>query len=543
MSAALTSKNTAAILLLMLLSDPVLAMTQTSDPISAAYAVETTPIIDVPIAVIPASKPNSVQLTTLIDPTTKIAVADSYQVDVPSFLSLEQAQNRLGEVSPKIAANQANIAASEFQTEALKTLDKPFVFAQASANIYTLQEDIDLSSLKNGVITGINQAQNGVTDLIPPMIDVPALPNFGELVGDRLPGNYDFKRSGSKTSAGIGVAWPVYTAGRTQAAVALSAARTNEALADDVLDKNTLYSTLIERYFNAQLAIIASYLRDDAAQTLQQTDHLAKRLFEEGFISRVERLEAQSALADAQSAAVNAGNDAKLAMIALQRLLRTEYRVKPTTPLFISSKPLADVSYFQTLALNNHPGLQKVAAKRAQAEQLHALSDTGLKPTVMMYGYSQIEEKPSWLAGVSASWKLWGGLDKSALSASSQAKIRQADLSAIEVSDNLLLLVEKNWHDVNNAQSRYQSLQSNVDLAAEVLRLRRLGLEEGVNTTVDVVQAQTQYLKSRTEQAQAANDYVQALAALMQSCGTPLDFNRYLNAADIHLPTLYQDPQ
>ena len=477
-------------------------------------------------------------LNTLIDPITHKAVDNSYPLEVSSFLSLEQAQKLLVQVSPKIAANQAAIAASEYQTEALRTIDNPLVFARVSASAYHLDEDIDLSSLRNGIVNGVN---NTVDNAVPPIADLPDLPNFGELVGERIPDSYNIKRSGSTTGAGLGVVWPIYTAGRTDALTGASDARTQEAVADSILDKNELYNTLIERYFKAQLAIIAAYLREDAYDTLQQTDHMAERLFEEGFISRVDRLEAQSALADAKSESVNANNDARLAMIALQRLLRTDYRIKPTTPLFVSSRPLPDVSYFQDLALNNHPGLQKVAAKRAQAQQLHALSDTGYKPTVLLYGYGQLEKDPSWVAGISASWKLWGGLDKTASLASSNAQIRQADLSEIEVSDNLLLLVEKNWHDVNNAQSRYQALQSNVDLAAEVLRLRRLGLQEGLNTTVDVVQAQTQSLKARTEQAQAANDYVQSLAALMQSCGTPLAFNAYLNAADIQLPTLYTE--
>ncbi|WP_201553970.1 TolC family protein [Psychrobacter sp. 72-O-c] len=474
-------------------------------------------------------------LATLVDPITHKRIDNSYALEVSSFLSLEQAQNILLQVSPKLAANQAAIASSEYQTDALKTIDNPFVFARVSASAYSLQEDINLSGLKNGIE---NEVNNAVSDIVPP---TPPLPNFGELVGERLPDSYDFKRSGSTTGAGIGVVWPIYTAGRTTALTGASNARTQEAVADSILDKNELYNTLIDRYFKAQLAIIAAYLREDAYDTLQQTDHMAKRLFEEGFISRVDRLEAQSALANAKSEAVNANNDARLAMIALQRLLRTDYRIKPTTPLFVSSRPLPDVDYFQKLALNNHPGLQKVAAKRAQAQQLHALSDTGYKPTVMLYGYGQVEKDPSWVAGISASWKLWGGLDKTASLASSKAKIRQADLSEIEVSDNLLLLVEKNWHDVNNAQSRYQALQSNVDLAAELLRLRQLGLQEGVNTTIDVVQAQTRSLKARTEQAQAANNYVQALAALMQSCGTPLAFNAYLNAADIQLPALYKE--
>ncbi|SJN36783.1 TolC family protein [Psychrobacter sp. JB385] len=480
-----------------------------------------------------AGKP--IGLTTLIDPITHKSVDNSYPIEVSSLLSLEQAQNILLQVSPKIAANQAAIAASEYQTDALRTIDNPLVFARVSATAYNLDTDLDLSTLKSGLI---NEVNDGIT---PPVPTLPDLPNFGELIGERIPDSYELKRSGSTTGAGVGVVWPIYTAGRTTALTGVSDARTQEARADSLLDKNELYNTLIERYFKAQLAIIAAYLRDDAYDTLQKTDHMAQRLFEEGFISRVDRLEAQSALADAQSESVNANNDARLAMMALQRLLRTDYRIKPSTPLFVSSRPLPDVTYFQDLALNNHPGLQKVAAKRAQAQQLHALSDTGYKPTVLLYGYGQVEKDPSWVAGVSASWKLWGGLDKTASLASSNAKIRQADLSEIEVSDNLLLLVEKNWHDVNNAQSRYQALQSNVDLAAEVLRLRQLGLQEGVNTPIDVVQAQTQSLKARTEQAQAANSYVQSLAALMQSCGTPMAFNTYLNAADIQLPTLYTE--
>jgi len=488
-----------------------------------------------PIKTQPVKAEPNAHLTTLIDPITHKSIDNSYPLEVSSLLSLEQAQNILLQVSPKIAANQAAIAASEYETDALKTIDHPLVFARASATAYNLDADVDLSSIKNGIINDVNSSIDGID----PPIDIENLPDFGELVGDRIPDTYDLKRSGSMTGAGLGVVWPIYTAGRTEALTGASTARTQEAVADSILDTNELYNTLVERYFKAQLAIIAAYLRDDAYDTVQQVDHMAQRLFEEGFISRVDRLEAQSALADAKSESVNANNDARLAMMALQRLLRTDYRIKPSTPLFVSSRPLPDVNYFQDLALNNHPGLQKVAAKRAQAQQLHALSDTGYKPTVMLYGYSQVEKDPSWVAGISASWKLWGGLDKKASLASSNAKIRQADLSEIEVSDNLLLLVEKNWHDVNNAQSRYQALQSNVDLAAEVLRLRQLGLQEGVNTPIDVVQAQTQYLKARTEQAQAANTYVQSLAALMQSCGTPLAFNAYLNAADIRLPTLY----
>ncbi|MEJ6070132.1 TolC family protein, partial [Psychrobacter sp. 16-Bac2893] len=177
-------------------------------------------------------------LSTLIDPITHKSIENSYPLEVSSLLSLEQAQNILLQVSPKIAANQAAIAASEYQTDALKTIDHPLVFARVSATTYNLDADIDLSSLKNGIVNDIN---NGVGDIIPP---IPDLPNFGELVGERIPDNYELKRSGSTAGAGLGVVWPIYTAGRTAALTGASNARTQEAVADSILDKNELYNTL-----------------------------------------------------------------------------------------------------------------------------------------------------------------------------------------------------------------------------------------------------------------------------------------------------------
>ncbi len=262
---------------------------------------------------------------------------------------------------------------------------------------------------------------------------------------------------------------------------------------------------------------------------------MARRLFEEGFISKVERLEAQVALADAKSEAVKARNNANLAMTALQSLLRAPEVVKPTTPLFVSSKPLVSLDNFQNIALANHPAFKKIDAKYQQAEQLRNFSDTGFKPTVSLYGLHEIDKDPNWLVGVSASWKLWGGVDKKIQIASGDEKMNQALLTKLDTRDNIKLLVEKNWQAVENARIRYLSLNTNVNLAKELVRLKKLGFTEGLNTALDVTTAETKYLKARTEQVAAANDYVQALASLMESCGTPFAFNEYMNNADIRL--------
>ncbi|PNK60103.1 TolC family protein [Psychrobacter sp. FDAARGOS_221] len=471
----------------------------------------------------------SFPLHSITDPASGITIDDSYYIEVSDTLSLKQAQNLLQQVSPKLASNNAGIAASELQSQATQGLNRPSVFLRAGITHYDIDADVDLSDVKSSVGDGLSALN--------PLPNLPFDPIQG--IGDRIPNSYDFERKDTTTSAGVAVLWPVYTGGRTQAVTELADARTDESEADALLDNDDLQTTLIDRYFTAQLAALASYLRDDALNTIRETDHMAQRLLDEGFISGVERLEARTALSEAESEAIKARHNAQLAMTALQRLLRSPTPIKPTTPLFVSSKPLPSLQYFQNLALQNHPGLKKVDAKYAQAVSLSHLSDAGSRPTISLFGYHEIDKDPSWIAGVSASWKVWGGINNSALQASGKAQMRQALLAKVDVSDNILLLVEKNWQSVENARVRYQSLNSNVELAKELLRYKKLGMQEGVNTALDVTTAQTKYLQARTEQAAAANDYVQALAALMQSIGSPQAFNEYMAVADIKLPTVY----
>lgn len=88
-----------------------------------------------------------------------------------------------------------------------------------------------------------------------------------------------------------------------------------------------------------------------------------------------------------------------------------------------------------------------------------------------------------------------------------------------------------NWRTVNDARQTYFALDSNIELANEYLRLRQAGLREGTSTVSDLIDAEVNLRKVRTEQAQAANDYIQALIQLLSSAGISDQFEDYLNSA------------
>lgn len=476
------------------------------------------------------------------DPTINNGVPypPSYGLDVPSNLTLAQAQQYLVKVSPKVAADNAAIVSNEMRAESTKGLNKPIVYLGASATHVHVDNNIDTTGIKNNPANAIDNAVNNNIGNLPITLPLPTTPvDIGGLVTDPIPNSIPVNVDKNRTGANVTVLWSAYNGHKTEAVTSLLNGMTDESRADADLSLDEQYTTLTKRYFQTQLAIMAAYLRADALNAIRATDHAAQRALDVGLISKVERLEAKKALADAEYENSKALNDAELAMTALQRLLRTPYFIKPTSPLFVSTKPLPPLSYFQQQAKMHHPGFDKVAAKYNQAKALHEFSESAYKPNVTVFGRSEIDADPNWIAGVSANWKLWGGVDRRISTQSSLAKLHQAEFSQVDVSDNIMLLVEKNWQTVNNARDNFIALNTNIELASKMLRFRQLGFKEGVNTALEVMQAEANLEKAKTEQAKAANDYVQAMADLMQSCGTPLEFNRYMQAADVKLPAIY----
>ena len=474
------------------------------------------------------------------DPTINNGVPypPSYGLDVPSNLTLAQAQQYLVKVSPKVAADNAAIVSNELRAESTKGLNKPIVYLGASATHVHVDNNIDTTGIKNNL--AIDNAVNNNIGNLPITLPLPTTAvDIGGLITDPIPNSIPANVDKNRTGANVTVLWSAYNGHKTEAVTSLLNGMTDESRADADLSLDEQYTTLTKRYFQTQLAIMAAYLRADALNAIRATDHAAQRALDVGLISKVERLEAKKALADAEYENSKALNDAELAMTALQRLLRTPYFIKPTSPLFVSTKPLPPLSYFQQQAKMHHPGFDKVAAKYNQAKALHEFSESAYKPNVTVFGRSEIDADPNWIAGVSANWKLWGGVDRRTSTQSSLAKLHQAEFSQVDVNDNIMLLVEKNWQTVNNARDNFIALNTNIELASEMLRFRQLGFKEGVNTAVEVMQAEANLEKAKTEQAKAANDYVQAMADLMQSCGTPLEFNRYMQAADVKLPAIY----
>lgn len=435
-------------------------------------------------------------------------------------MDFSSALQHMATASDRLAASRLATDSAAQKRRAIERLGGPSVGLTAAAYAYNASLDLDLDPL--------GQALPGIAAQLPPALGgaVAQLPH--------LPASYTLNRQKTNATASVSAVWPIYMGGAAEAARGLADARTREAQADSVRVGDELTTLLVQRYFGAQLANHAATLREAALRSIEQHDAAAQKMLDAGVIAKVERLQASSALEDARKNAQKARDDADLAATALTRTTRADEPVQPTSPLFVISQPAPPLPYFVDAALAQHPGLAKVAAKKAQATQLHNAQEALRRPQVFAFGQREIKSgHADWAAGIAVRWTLWDSIDRNALSASSQAQIDQADRTDAQARSDIALLVESNWLALEQARRQYFAQQAGVDLAAEVLRLREVGLREGTSTTLDLMDAQLNQAKVQTERAQAAYAYVLALAALLESSGESNAFATYMARADV----------
>lgn len=437
-------------------------------------------------------------------------------------LSFEAAWERVRTYSDKLAAAQSAVDQKALQREGIEGLRRPHVSLNAAAFAYSATLDVSLDS--------VNQKLAQIEGRLPiPLANLPIpLPPL------QLPAMYSYTRESSATTASVSAVMPLYEGGAINAVRSMVGAQTDEARADMLRTQYELVTLLTQRYFGSQLAAKASSLRDAALRNVTQHDAAAEKMLQAGVISRIERLQVRAAFEDAKRNALKAHDDAELASVALARTLKLQGSVAANTPLFVYSHSVGTLPFFTEAALLQHPGLAKVAAKKAQAQSLHDGEEAIRKPQLFAFGQHELKEKtPDWVAGIGLRWTLYDGLDHDKLSAASEKQIAQADLTDAQARSDIALLVERNWRLVEQAQRQFQSTQSSTELALELLRLRTAAVREGTGTTLDLMDAETNAAKVQTERAQSAYEFDLALANLLESCGLSDEYAGYVARADV----------
>lgn len=338
----------------------------------------------------------------------------------------------------------------------------------------------------------------------------------------------------------LSATWPIFTGGRILAANQAARARLEEARENTRFTDSNLTSELARRYFGLCLALQVREVKRQVLQAMNEHFFQARRLQEEGMIALAERLHADVARAQADWELKSAERDVKIVQSALSNLLALDEPVTPTSPLFLArvDEPLQE---FLRLAADRNPGLKQLAAKQDQAHQAYRAEVGRWFPEVFLFGTQQVYEHhlsdlaPEWIAGVGARLSLFeGGSRWHQMQAAQRVEERVNSLRR-KASRDIESLVEKRYNELMKALEQFEALEASLALAEENLRVRKRGFEEGLATSLDVVDAQLTLSGVHVKRLVAAFDFDVALAELLEASGQSEKFEDYRSRAYLEI--------
>jgi outer membrane protein TolC len=215
-----------------------------------------------------------------------------------------------------------------------------------------------------------------------------------------------------------------------------------------------------------------------------------------------------------------------LARTALASLLSSDAPVDPASGLFIAGS-LEPLDVLVARALENNPGLGRLEAQRGRASEAVRAEKAAWLPTVAAFGMRELHTddltivSPTWAVGVNATFTLFDGMERGHRVAAARSQEKRVDLLRERARRDIATLVEQKYRAMEKAREEFASLDTTLELAAEVVRARTRAFEEGVGTSLEVVDARLALQGLQLQRLAAAYAFDVALAELLEAAGDP----------------------
>jgi len=420
-----------------------------------------------------------------------------------------------------IAAQRANVSRFQQLEKADDALHLPSI--TLGANYTRLEDDMTLSGEQLlGSLDGSSQA--ALAGLVGALnID------FGHLTG----ASSTIVEQDLFTSS-IRAVWPVFTGGRITAAKGYAEGRTDEAVAQLKMETQARYEDLAKYYFSVVLAKEVLATRLSVERGLTEHRDFALKLEQQGQIAKVERLQAEASLTKAVVDRKKSQKDLSIVSSALSQILNQPHKVVPQTGLFIN-RTLPPISAFTQETLATYPGLDILDAKEKQAANSIKAEKGKYYPEVFLYGdYSLYEGnslaseiKPDWFVGIGINVPLMERTGRSDKVQAAHSAVLQIRYLRHQANQDLTVLVEKTYLEAEQAIEEYQGLDSSLALAEENLKLRKKAFNQGLSTSLDVIDSELYMASIKTQQQVASFNYVIALNKLLALSSEMSTFTHY----------------
>ncbi|MDE5730377.1 MAG: TolC family protein, partial [Alistipes sp.] len=139
---------------------------------------------------------------------------------------------------------------------------------------------------------------------------------------------------------------------------------------------------------------------------------------------------------------------------------------------------------------------------------------------------------PRWAVAVGVNFKIIDGLNREYKYSAAKQTVKRVEVLEQKAGSDISVLIEKLYNQMDNWANQLASIDASLAFAEEYLKAKNAAFLEGMSSSADLVDAELNLAKVRTERMQAAYNYDVALARLLEAAGVSDEFVSYMHRAD-----------
>jgi outer membrane protein TolC len=338
-------------------------------------------------------------------------------------------------------------------------------------------------------------------------------------------------RFADRYAAGLRIAQPLFNG---HIAAAIRAARLYREWAEARIRdaEEAVRCDVVAAYCRAVLHGHLLQVQVSALETAQRQldDALVRR--REGMASHYDVLRATVEVSNFKAQVLQAQNERDLSFTELFRLIGAspESRVELTDPLPLVKETISFPDALRTaLARRADLAVAEYAVRLQREAVRNAVGD--YFPAVEIFATeswgnpdphdaSRDEWDDEWTAGLQFSWTLFDGFGRRGAVHQQQAALRQQELALQDAEESVVSTIRQLVLSLQTAEEFAESQSRNLETAREALRLVEVGLREGQNTQVEVMDARRALTTASANYYQSIYDHAMVRVSLLRAMGT-----------------------
>ena len=341
------------------------------------------------------------------------------------------------------------------------------------------------------------------------------------------------------------LSFPVYTGGRLENQIESAEYGLNSADVNMEYVRQNIKYQATEAYYRVLQYDDAIKVQQEAVNFLQNHLDNVKIQYEVGTVAKADVLSTEVQLADYKRQLNSAWGDYESAVATLNNIVGLPVDTVLATDDYLDDEPYEmNEEECIAYALEHRPDGISAAYAVKQAETAINITKAGYRPTITAQVVGQLNgEKPFqsnhggseyWQIGLEMQWNIFDNHITDAQVKQAKAAQRKAESQMLQQLDQIKL-------EVHNAYIAMTTAEKNVDIAAHSVSeaeaayaIALVRYIEGVDTNLNVMDAQTKLAQAKINYFNALYTYNISRAKLEQVMGVPvhMDVLRYVSAVD-----------